>query len=489
MGLLDPKESGGRPACALVLGGGLAGLSVALGLLRCGWHVTLLEKNTEPGGLARTIRLPGGAAFDLGGHRFLTDNKEILATVMSLLDGEMLEVQRKSRICLQGRFFDYPLNPRQAVFSFGPRMSSRILVDYMRAHLRLLLSPTPEESFEDWAVARFGSTLYRIFFKPYTEKVWGIPARELSGHWSKERIDLLHLFHALFRSVFRPRKGGPRTYADRFIYPRGGIGRLAERLAQQVQKEGGLILCGVEVEALERGGSHIETVVGRDKHGRRHVWSAARYISTIPIEQWIGRLRPPPPPSVRKAASELRYRHMIFVHLLLRGDRVTDDTWIYLPESQMEICRLHEPKNWSADLVPGGLTSLCAEIFSSREEGLWLQPDDVVVERVIAELRAIGILDPRRVMDATVVRVPYTHPILRVAYTGHLEVVHKFIDARLVNYHLLGRTGAFQYKNMDQVMADGFALAQYLATRGAVQQTLGDPGEVRNTDHASRGFV
>ncbi len=460
----SPLTITGSPAkpSALILGAGLAGLSAALSLARRGWAVTLLEREQEVGGLARTIRLTPDMAFDLGGHRFLSRDPRLLREVHGLLDGEWKEVPRSSRIYLGGRFFRYPLKPAQAFFSFGPKAAVRIAGDYLWGHLRSLGRRDKEETFEQWALNRFGRSLYQIFFKPYTEKVWGMEARNLSSHWARERIDLMDLLHAVLRAVFPSRAPRPRTYATRFLYPTRGIGRIAERLAQEVEGLGGRILCQVEVKALESSAGRVTRVLATTGDGKTMALTASHVISTIPITQWCEALVPAPPSSVRGAASRLRYRHMIFVYLLLSGQGLTRDTWIYLPDPHLRICRIHEPRNWSTELVPEGKTSLCAEIFSERGEGLWLEPDPAMVHLVVEELRSVGILGGSRVLDSKVIRVPFTHPVYSQGFRGDLQAVEGFVSAEMTNFHLLGRTGAFHYKDMDQVMDDGFRLGERL---------------------------
>lgn len=457
------KSATGAEPSALVLGAGLAGLSVALSLVRRGWSVTVLERAGEVGGLARTIRLAPDQAFDLGGHRLLSRDPDLLRQLRGLLDGELIEVPRRSHICLGGRFFRYPLKPAQAFLSFGPRVALRIGRDYAWGHLRSLVRRGEEETFEEWALNRFGRSLYEIFFKPYTEKVWGMEARGLSADWARERIDLMDLLHALLRAVFPSRGARPRTYATRFLYPRRGIGRIAERLAQEVERLGGRILCQVELKALERSTGRVTRVLAR-AGDEAMALTASRVISSIPITEWCKLLSPAPPSSVQEAASRLCYRHMIFVYLLLSGPGLTRDTWVYLPDPHLRICRIHEPRNWSPELAPAGRTSLCAEVFSERDEGLWLEPDPSMVQLAVEELCGLGLLEGSRVLDSKVLRVPFTHPVYSRGFRGDLQIVKGFASAEMANFHLLGRTGAFEYKDMDQVMADGFRLGELLSS-------------------------
>ena len=213
---------------------------------------------------------------------------------------------------------------------------------------------------------------------------------------------------------------------------------------------------------MERAGGRIVGVWGTDSRGQGLRWAPHQVVSTVPLPEWVSLLTPSPPGSVLEAASGLKYRHMVFVYLLLSRDRVSSDTWIYVPSDQVRICRIHEPKNWSLALVPEGRTSLFVEIFSSREGDLWTMEDPSIVNLAIAELGTLGLIEPDWVLDHRVLRVPYTHPVYEVGFDRQLDVIRRFIFTEMGNFHLLGRTGAFQYKNMDQVMLDGFRLGESL---------------------------
>jgi protoporphyrinogen oxidase len=185
-------------------------------------------------------------------------------------------------------------------------------------------------------------------------------------------------------------------------------------------------------------------------------------ISTIPFSGWISLLSPRGPAPVVEAVSRLAYRHMVFVYLLLSRERVSQETWIYVPSARFRVCRIHEPKNWSEALVPRGKTSLCAELFASRDGDLWKMDDSALVDLVMTELRELGLMDPKWVLDSRVERVTHTHPVYRMGFQTALGTIHGFLREEMCNFHLLGRTGAFQYKNMDQVMVDGFRLGERL---------------------------
>ena len=105
---------------------------------------------------------------------------------------------RLSRIHYNGHFFDYPLKAANALRGLGPFNAVRIVLSYLKWHYQ----PYPvEENFEQWVTNRFGKRLYEIFFKTYTEKVWGIPCTEIRAEWAAQRIQGLSLARAILNAT------------------------------------------------------------------------------------------------------------------------------------------------------------------------------------------------------------------------------------------------------------------------------------------------
>lgn len=444
-----------------VLGGGLAGLAAAQALARAGVPVSVLEREAGVGGLARTV-VRGDYRFDLGGHRLFTTDPRLEAFLKDLLGPELLVVPRRSRIRLWRKDFDYPLTPVNALFGLGPGTALRILRDYAAERLRVGRAPECV-SLEDWVVRGFGRTLFEIYFKVYSEKVWGIPSERISAGWVAQRIRGLSLATAL-RAAF-VRFGGREipTLADRFLYPSAGIGRVAEALAARLG-ERGRVLTEARVEALHHAGGRIEAAAVRHR-GRRFALPARAFVSTLPITALVRMLRPRPPAEVLEAAAGLRYRDLVIVAVMIDRPRVTDLSWLYLPEPEIPFARIHEPTNWSPRMAPAGRTLLVAEHFCFRGDATWRAGDADLAAATVHHLERLGLIRGSEVLDAAVVRVPRAYPLFEVGSEARAAALRRYLEG-FGNLQLAGRGGSFRYLNMDHALEAGLQAAGRILAAG-----------------------
>jgi len=440
-----------KPRAVLILGGGLAGLACADRLAAAGVAVTVLEKLPDVGGLARSIRF-AGATFDLGGHRFFTEKPALLAWLRGVVGDGLREVERRSRILLRGRFFDYPLRPFNALSNFGARDSARIVADYLRCAVRRRRRAPRESSFEEWIVNRFGPLLFETYFRPYTEKTWGLPCAEISAEWASERIQLLNLADAVWRTL--PLVPRPKTYATKFWYPTGGIGVVGERLAARLAAHGGTIVGDATVESLRVRDGRVAGVVA---NGR--AYEADAVISTLPLTALCRMLGAPDEATL----SRLSYRAIRCVCLVIDGARVTDDTWLYFSEAGVVFGRSHEPGNWDPTLAPPSGTSLCLEVFCNEGDDLWRRDEAELVDACVRDLRRLGLLRHGGEIQGRCVNVPHAYPVFRVGYRDAPRAALVAVAA-VGNLHVVGRTGAYRYENMDQVAEAAIALADRLVS-------------------------
>ncbi|MCB9476062.1 MAG: FAD-dependent oxidoreductase [Deltaproteobacteria bacterium] len=427
----------------VILGGGVAGLTCADALAHRGHEVTVLEALPEVGGLARNIDVDG-FLFDIGGHRFFTDKPYIIEWLETLMGDELLTVERKSRILLGGKFHHYPLKPVNALFGMGLARSFAIILGYLKT--ALFERGGRQDNFEEWVVARFGRPLYDIYFGPYTAKAWGVEPTRISADWAAQRIQLLSLTDAVRKALMNFGPNSPRTYASRFWYPKRGIGRIPVKLAERVRERGGRILLQSPAVKLER-----ENGIYRVTTSQGETIEAERIISTIPV-----------PILCRLLGDEgmngaLEYRCLRCVFLKIDRPRVTDDTWVYIPERDVIFGRIHEPKNWSSQMVPDGRTSLCLEIFCGEGDEIWDLPGEELYRRCALDLERLGFIKADEVVDGSDLKVKNAYPVFLVGYRDVLDATFR----RLSEYdgiHLVGRTGAFTYTNMDQVIHDALTL-------------------------------
>ena len=447
----------------VILGGGLAGLTAGYALARAGRRVQVLEGGRQVGGLARTLA-HNGFRFDLGGHRFFTHEARVERLVRELLGTELLNVPRASRIYLRGRWIDYPLRPWGALAGLGVRTSAAVLLGYLRARLAQRLHPAPLVSLEDWVVAHFGRPMFELYFRDYSEKVWGIGCRDISAQWMAERVQGLSLGTAVRRALW-PRGPALPTLVDRFLYPRFGIGRIAERLREEIGRSGE-VLTDARIERVHHDGRRIVGIAARREGGMLEL-SGTEFLSTIPLTRLVQALQPHAPAEVRATAARMRYRDLVIVAVMLNRERATDQTWIYFPEKDIPFGRLHEPTNWSADMAPSGCTLLVTERFCFRGDATWNAADAELIETTVAHLERLGFVRRADVCDGVVVRIPAAYPLFEVGYQARTRVLCDYL-ARFENLQLAGRGGMFRYYNMDHAMASGLDAAAAILRRDAV---------------------
>lgn len=445
----------------VILGGGLAGLSAGYTLTRAGRRVRVLEADSTTGGLARTVT-HGEFRFDLGGHRFHSANRRIDEFVRGLLGEELLTVPRSSRIFLRGRYFDYPLQPLDACFDFGVATSIAILAGYAKARLAQRWRKTPLVCLEDWVVAHFGRPLFEIYFRDYSEKVWGIPCQRIAAEWIAQRVQGLSLGAAIRRAFFKAGGSALPTLTDAFVYPRLGIGRIADKLRSGIEPADA-VLTNARVRRLRRSGFRVQSVTVRHGSGDRE-FRADEFISTIPLPQVVQLLQPSAPDEVLAAAAQLRHRDLVIVAVMLNRPRATDLTWIYFPEKHIPFGRVHEPANWSAHLAPPGKTVLVAEHFCCRGDATWSTRDEDLIAATAAQLAQLGFIRREEVIDGIALRIPAAYPLFEVGYQDRCDTLLAYLD-RFPNLHLAGRGGMFRYYNMDRAIESGIDAAETILQR------------------------
>lgn len=439
----------------VVLGAGPAGLTAGYVLSKAGMGVTVLEADpTTVGGISRTVEYHG-YRFDIGGHRFFSKSQEIEDLWTELLSDQLITRHRLSRIYYDHKYFDYPLKAVNAFMNLGPVQTARCLASYAKARISPIKDPT---NFEEWVSNQFGSRLYRLFFKTYTEKVWGMSTTELSADWAAQRIKGLSLTSAVRNALMpqmpvKSRSDVIKTLIDEFRYPRLGPGQMWERARDRIEEAGQRVIMGERVIQLRHRDGKVRSVVTVDRDGGEHQYGGADVISSLPIRELIAALDPPPPPKVRAAAEALRYRDFLTIALILKRADVFPDNWIYIHDPSVKLGRIQNFKNWSPDMVPDPeMTCLGLEYFCFAGDNLWSSSDAKLIALGTAELARLGIAQPDEVVDGTVVRVPKAYPVYDDMYKQHLAVIRDYLSAVAGNLHLAGRNGLHKYNNQDHSM-------------------------------------
>jgi protoporphyrinogen oxidase len=379
-----------------------------------------------------------------------------------MLGSDFLRRPRLSRIFFDGKFFDYPLKPLDALLKLGAFRSLGILVSYLWVQVRPI---RPEVSFEDWVTNRFGRRLYRTFFETYTEKVWGIPCRTISSRWAAQRIQGLSLRIAIINMVAPWLNRRPdiqvKTLIDEFEYPRLGPGMMWEAFAARIEELGGTVLLNARVSALLHDGPAVHAVV-IEHAGGRFEQPASNVISTMALTHLVKSLGPAIPPEVQMAARGLKYRDFIMVAVVVDCPTVFPDNWIYIHDPAVKMGRIQNFKNWSPDMVPDpSKTCLGLEYFCTAGDEIWSLTNEQLVQLAKTELGIIGLVDARSIIDAAVVRVPKAYPIYDEEYAEALSEVRAYVR-RFTNLQTIGRNGTHTYNNQDHSMVMGMLAVRNL---------------------------
>jgi protoporphyrinogen oxidase len=327
----------------LVLGAGPAGLTAAYLLGKAGEHAVVLEADRQVGGLAKTVEIDG-YRFDLGGHRFFTKAWEVEALWNEIMGEEFLLRPRMSRIYWNKKFLDYPLRGPDVVRKLGPVELARCIASYLKA---AVLPKRREESLEDWVSNRFGRRLFELFFKSYTEKVWGVPTTEIRAEWAAQRIKGLSFFSAAKAAFFGNRGNKVKTLISEFHYPRYGPGQMWETMTRRIDEQGGEVLLQAPVERIELDEGRIVAV-----QAAGITYRPDAVISSLPLREVVAMTHPRPPEAVVEAALGLRYRDFLTVALVVSGEDLFPDNWLYIHDPSVRVGRIQNYRSWSPWMVP-----------------------------------------------------------------------------------------------------------------------------------------
>ncbi|HXV34251.1 MAG TPA: NAD(P)/FAD-dependent oxidoreductase [Gaiellaceae bacterium] len=427
----------------LVLGGGPAGLTAGYLLAKLGRPVLVLEADDQVGGLSRTI-VRDGYRFDLGGHRFFTKSPEVESLWLEVLGEELLLRPRLSRIYWNGRFLDYPLSAGDVVRKLGPVELARCVASYLAAVPR---RKGREQSLEEWVSNRFGTRLYDLFFRTYTEKVWGVPGSEIRAEWAAQRIKGLSLCAAAKDALLGGRNGSVKSLIREFHYPRYGPGQMWEAMAERIGELGGEVVTGAPADRIHLEDGRIAAVeAAGETIACRHA------ISSLPLGALAEMVRPAPPPRALAAARGLAYRDFLTVALVLPGADLFPDNWVYVHDPSVRVGRIQNYRSWSPWMVPeADRTCIGLEYFCFEGDDLWETPDERLVELAAAELTRLGLADGGRVERGFVVRVPKAYPVYDDGYAERLATVRRWLDG-IAGLQQVGRNGLHRYNNSDHSM-------------------------------------
>ena len=438
-----------------IIGAGPAGLTAGYLLTKAGLSVAIIEKDaTYVGGISRTVAHQG-YRFDIGGHRFFSKSQAVVDLWNEILPDDFIQRPRMSRIFYEGRFYAYPLRAFQALRNLGIVRSTLCMASYGRAKL----APNREvKSFEDWTVNQFGRRLYEIFFRTYTEKVWGMPCSEMSADWAAQRIKGLSLGKAVFDGLKRslglnrrPNDGmATKTLLESFRYPRLGPGMMWEAARDRILATGkGRVLMGHALKQLAADGDGWRLLA---THGDGEKVIHARHaISSAPLRELAARIHPVP--RALPSAMALKYRDFLTVALKVRADDLFPDNWIYIHDPRVKVGRIQNFRSWSPEMVPeAGMACVGLEYFCFEGDGLWSMPDHDLIAFATRELATLGLADPAKVVGGAVVRQEKAYPVYDEDYAAHVATLRTELEASHPSLHMVGRNGMHRYNNQDHAM-------------------------------------
>ncbi|MCL4672815.1 MAG: NAD(P)/FAD-dependent oxidoreductase [Sphingomonadaceae bacterium] len=439
-----------------IIGAGPAGLTAGYLLTKAGKSVAIIEKDaTYVGGISRTVEHQG-YRFDIGGHRFFSKSQQVVDLWNEILPDDFIQRPRMSRIYYEGKFYSYPLRAFEALFNLGFWRSTLCMASYLRYKLFPIRTV---KSFEDWTTNQFGEKLYSIFFKTYTEKVWGMPCDEMSADWAAQRIKGLSLWGAVVDGLKRslglnkaPNDGqAVKTLLETFRYPRLGPGMMWDAARDKIVATGqGTVLMGHSLEQLAADGEGGWRMTATGPEGKVVV-KAAHAISSAPMRELAARLHPLPDTTLN--AARLKYRDFLTVALMVEGEDLFPDNWIYIHDSKVKVGRVQNFRSWSPEMVPDeAMACVGLEYFCFEGDGLWSMADDDLVELAKSEMAILGLVDPARVRGGAVVRQEKAYPVYDEDYAANVAAMRHELEDKHPSLHLVGRNGMHRYNNQDHAM-------------------------------------
>jgi len=422
-----------------IVGAGVAGLTIGYQLSRRGYQVTVVERNDVVGGLGRTFHY-GDFHFDVGPHRFHTENPRVAAFIREILLEEAIEIPRKSGARMFGKYHEWPLRP--SVLAAMP-----ITLMVRGAKDLLLKEHLPGESFEADVINKYGRTLYEIFFEPYTKKFLFYSPAELHRDWARAGVNRAVIdkraqadsLWSLLKTTMMP-----KPVETMFLYPPKGVGRFSDKLADHIRQAGGRIVLGQDVTGVESSGRRITAVTTAAER-----IATDNLVWTAPLTMLNGMLG--------LTDIELEYLSTIFLNFEIGKPPRLDYQWTYFGGDEI-FSRVTAPEAFLPSTVPTGKSGLCVEVTCRQGDDRWQNPERLVepVTRDLVRTQMIGAAsDIERVH---VERVPYTYPIYKLNYMQELQRNLRELG-QYSNLLLAGRCGRFWYNNMDHSIGQGLTMA------------------------------
>jgi len=435
-----------------IIGAGSAGMSAAYKLTEAGIQVEVFEATSDIGGLARSISL-WGQTVDIGPHRFFSKDKKINNFWLQVAGKDYKMVNRLTRIYYNKRFFAYPLKPFNALWNMGPVNAVLCFLSYLRQLILPSFAPAERTTFEAWVVTRFGWMLYKMFFKSYSEKLWGIPCTELDADFAAQRIKKFSLGQALKNALGLTRRKH-NTLVDKFAYPLQGTGSIYKKMADYVEASGGKIHknCPVKKVIVENNQAKgVVTAKGERK-------DFAGVISTMPLTDLLQGMDDLPA-GLRKKLSLLTYRNTVLVYLEIDAVDLFPDNWLYIHAGELQVGRITNFRNWVPEINNNKKTTIIAmEYWCNESDPLWTQDDNITIDTGKKEFYQTGLLQKANIINTHLVKLHRCYPVYKTGYKDHLAPLITYLK-KIKGLLPIGRYGSFKYNNQDHSILMGLLAA------------------------------
>ncbi len=441
----------------IVIGAGPAGLTAAYELAKKGTKVTVIESTGSVGGMAKSFEL-FGQIVDCGPHRFFSSDKIVNDLFHEVVQDDYTLVNRLTRIYYKNKFFDYPLKLGNVLKNLSPLEIIQILWSYA---VQRVFGKKNLDTFEDWVTDKFGKKLFQMFFKTYSEKLWGITCDRIDSDWAAQRIKKLSLYEAVKAAIFGNKGNKHKTLVDQFAYPKHGTGEVYEKMATAILKMGGEILFNKRIAEIEVDSDKVVHSL-TDSEGVKYV--ADIVISTMPLTLLLQGMTVIDN-KILDISKKLYFRNTTLVYLEIDSDQLFPDNWIYVHSPEVKHGRITNFRNWCPSINKDkNTTILCLEFWSFDHEELWSYSDEKLMEMAEKEIRTLKLVESTsKVLNSAVVRIPKCYPVYETGYMDHLQPVVDYLK-EFKNLYPIGRYGSFKYNNQDHSILMGILIAKQIET-------------------------
>lgn len=457
----------------VIIGAGPAGMATAMELYKANHHFTIIERTGKVGGLARTYKF-GDFLTDNGPHRFFSKNKYLYDFIQDLLGESWITVDRFTRFYIDGKFYQYPVDFKQALLTMGPSKAMKVFLDYIKARLFFRREP---RNFEDYVVKKFGRTLAEFNMLNYTEKIWGLPCSQLSQEWARQRIRGLSVRALVKNAIFKQK--GPKTLVDQFYYPDHGTGLIYETIKKKIETDNDVLLNNEPVK-IEHTGTLVTKIHLKD--GK--TLEPQRLVSSMPITELLKIMDPAPRPEVMDAARNLKFRSQVYLFITINKPSISKDQWIYFPELDVPFGRFSEMKNFSNKMAPADKTGIFVEYFCWQGDDTWNKSKEELLSESLPWFEKLGFFKREEIIDVHHLKARHVYPVYDQEYKKHLAVVKSYLD-KFSNLLYIGRPGRFKYTNQDHSLEMGI-----LAARSIIENRHLDIEDVgAENEYFEKGFA